>query len=78
MNRRVNKQVDSRTLGLIDYQSAWDEQERLFASIVDQKLLNRNSPAEDQQPTPNYLLFCEHPPVYTIGTKRTRRKSADG
>ena len=68
MNRCINKQVDVRALGLIDYQSAWDEQERLFAAIVHQKLLNRTCPIDEQQPTPNYLLFCEHPPVYTIGT----------
>lgn len=68
MNRYVNKRVEVRTLGLIDYQAAWDEQERLFATIVDQKLQNRTRLPEAQQPTPNYLLFCEHPPVYTIGT----------
>ena len=68
MKRCVNKQVEVQQLGLIDYQAAWDEQERLFARIVDQKLLNRTCPPEEQVPTPNYLLFCEHPPVYTLGT----------
>ena len=68
MNRRINKQVGIRELGLIEYQSAWDEQERLFATIVDQKLLNRSRTDDEQQITPNYLLFCEHPPVYTMGT----------
>lgn len=68
MNSRVNKQVTVRELGKIAYQDAWDEQERLFADIVNQKLQNRNRPADEQQPTPNYLLFCEHPHVYTLGT----------
>lgn len=68
MNRIINKQVEVRALGLMDYQIAWDEQERLFAAIVDQKLQNRTRPPHYQQPTSNYLLFCEHPPVYTIGT----------
>ncbi|MFD2571490.1 lipoyl(octanoyl) transferase LipB [Spirosoma soli] len=68
MNSRVNKQVEVRQLGLIGYQAAWDEQERLFAEIVDAKLANRTSPDEAQRPTPNYLLFCEHPHVYTLGT----------
>ncbi len=68
MKSRPNKQVEVRELGLIDYQAAWDEQERLFAGIVDQKLLNRTQSADAQQPTPNYLLFCEHPHVYTLGT----------
>lgn len=68
MNSYLNKEVEVRRVGLIDYKTAWDEQERLFAAIVDQKLTNRTSPREEQLPTPNYLLFCEHPPVYTLGT----------
>lgn len=68
MTRRMNKQVEVRELGLIEYKTAWDEQERLFSTVVDQKLLNRTRSADEQQPTPNYLLFCEHPPVYTLGT----------
>ncbi|GAB3689184.1 lipoyl(octanoyl) transferase LipB [Spirosoma flavus] len=68
MNSRVNKQVEVQKLGLIEYQTAWDEQERLFTIIVNQKLLNRTVSDQEQQLTPNYLLFCEHPPVYTMGT----------
>ncbi|SFD46041.1 lipoyl(octanoyl) transferase LipB [Spirosoma endophyticum] len=68
MNSRVNKQVEVQEWGLIAYQQAWDEQERLFATVVDQKLRNRTLPADEQTITPNYLLFCEHPPVYTMGT----------
>ncbi|MBN8824749.1 MULTISPECIES: lipoyl(octanoyl) transferase LipB [unclassified Spirosoma] len=68
MNSRINKQVEVRDLGMIEYKTAWDEQERLFATIVDQKLANRVCPTDAQQLTPNYLLFCEHPPVYTMGT----------
>ncbi|MBC3784452.1 lipoyl(octanoyl) transferase LipB [Spirosoma utsteinense] len=68
MNSHINKQVEIRELGLVDYQSTWDEQERLFAGIVDQKLQNRTLPDEAQQHTSNYLLFCEHPHVYTLGT----------
>lgn len=68
MTSYAHKQVEVQRLGLLDYQTAWDEQERLFAHIVDQKLRNRTRPADEQQPTPNYLLFCEHPPVYTLGT----------
>ncbi len=62
-----NKLVTVRDLGLIDYQTAWDEQERLFADTVASKIANRKLPSDDQQPTPNYLLFCEHPHVYTLG-----------
>lgn len=68
MNSRVNKQVEVRELGLVEYGATWEEQERLFAQIVDQKLQNRTRSDDAQQPTPNYLLFCEHPHVYTLGT----------
>lgn len=68
MNTIINKQVDVQKLGLVAYQAAWDEQERLFATTVNRKLLNRTRSADEQQPTTNYLLFCEHPPVYTLGT----------
>ena len=68
MNSRVNKQVEVRELGLVDYQATWNEQERLFAQIIDQKLRNRTLADDAQLPTPNYLLFCEHPHVYTLGT----------
>ncbi len=62
-----NKHVTVRNLGLVDYQAAWDEQERLFADTVSQKIANRSCPFAEQLPTPNYLLFCEHPHVYTLG-----------
>ncbi|HEY0109514.1 MAG TPA: lipoyl(octanoyl) transferase LipB [Fibrella sp.] len=62
-----NKLVTVRNLGLIDYQTAWDEQERLFADTVAGKIANRQLPPDEQRPTPNYLLFCEHPHVYTLG-----------
>ncbi len=67
MNHRLNKKVYCQQLGLIDYQEAWDYQELLFAEIVQAKIANRKRPAHEQQPTNNYLLCCEHPPVYTLG-----------
>jgi lipoyl(octanoyl) transferase len=63
-----NKTVHVQNLGLIDYQTAWDAQERLFAQTVAQKVANRALPIVGQTPTANHLIFCEHPPVYTIGT----------
>lgn len=62
-----NKEVEFQQLGLIDYQQAWDYQEKLFADTIALKIENRKQPEEQQQPTPNYLLFCEHPHVYTLG-----------
>ncbi len=67
MNSLINKQTQFIDLGLIDYQAAWDEQERLFADTVQLKIANRKRTEEDQVPTPNYLLFCSHPHVYTLG-----------
>jgi lipoyl(octanoyl) transferase len=54
-------------LGLIDYKEAWDYQEKLFNEVVERKLGNRNLPSNLQLPTSNFLLFCEHPHVYTLG-----------
>lgn len=52
-------------LGVIDYQEAWDYQTRLFDSTLAVKRKNREQP--EQEPTANYLIFCEHPHVYTLG-----------
>ncbi|MFA7274249.1 MAG: lipoyl(octanoyl) transferase LipB [Crocinitomicaceae bacterium] len=57
--------VHFQDLGLIDYQEAWDYQEKLFAKTVALKIANRN--ADTLIPTENYLLFCEHPHVFTLG-----------
>ncbi len=67
MNENINKRVEFRDLGLIDYQNAWNYQENLFENTVAIKIRNRNLPASEQSPTPNYLLFVEHPHVYTLG-----------
>jgi lipoyl(octanoyl) transferase len=67
VNAIVNKQTTFIDLGLIDYQKAWDYQTALFEGIIDIKLRNRDLPASDQIPTPNYLIFCEHPHVFTQG-----------
>ncbi len=67
MNRSVNKQTQFIDLGLIDYQKAWDHQTDLFNKILAIKSENRNLPDTVQLTTNNYLLFCEHPHVFTIG-----------
>ena len=54
-------------LGLKDYQEAWDYQEKLFKETVDQKIVNRKLSDGQQTQTKNYLIFCEHPHVYTLG-----------
>ena len=67
MNLILNKEVTFEDLGLVDYQQAWDYQEEIFKEVVALKISNRKLPETHQQPTPNYLLFCEHPHVFTLG-----------
>lgn len=62
-----NKQVIFKSLGLIDYKQAWDLQEGLFKNTVDSKLESKRQPSSNAIQTTNHLLFCEHPPVYTLG-----------
>lgn len=67
MNHHINKSVQFIDLDLIDYQEAWDYQEKIFKETVDLKIANRKLSVEEQHITPNYLIFCEHPHVYTLG-----------
>lgn len=62
----ANKTVQFKDLGQIDYKEAWDYQTELFDDIIKQKMENRQL-GEEKHITPNYLLFCEHPHVYTLG-----------
>lgn len=59
-------EVFFQDLGLIDYKEAWDYQEEVFKANVDAKIENRRAD-KTVTPTKNYLLFCEHPHVYTLG-----------
>lgn len=54
-------------LGNMDYKECWDLQEKLFAGTVNQKVINRNAEENAQVTTKDYLLFVEHPHVYTLG-----------
>jgi len=72
-----NKQVVFQDWELVDYKQAWDRQEEIFNAIVKLKTELRNrevltvgandTPIADDTLTPNYLIFCEHPHVYTLG-----------
>ncbi len=57
--------VHFEDLGLIDYKEAWDYQEKLFKGTIDQKIRIRKG--ESDIPTEHYMLFCQHPHVYTLG-----------
>lgn len=60
-----NKNVFFQDWGLTDYREAWDQQEALFLKTVALKMGNRTDNTD--LPTPNYLVFVEHPHVYTSG-----------
>ena len=62
-----NKKVQVVDLNLVPYQEAWDMQESLMSEISGIKLANRDCTQTETSITPNYLLFCQHPHVYTLG-----------
>jgi lipoyl(octanoyl) transferase len=62
--------VEFRDLGEMDYKTAWDFQESLLQENLKIKSVIHTTEAEvnhAELPTRNYLLFVEHPPVYTLG-----------
>ncbi|HMJ69552.1 MAG TPA: lipoyl(octanoyl) transferase LipB [Cyclobacteriaceae bacterium] len=67
MNAVIHRGTSVIDLGLVDYKEGWDYQTRLFNDILAIKAANRDLPAVSQRQTPNYLVLCEHPNVYTLG-----------
>ena len=63
----MEKKVIFNDLGEMDYEAAWDYQRNLHSQILDLKKINEDLPVCEQTANYNYLLFCEHPHVYTIG-----------
>ncbi len=61
----MNKEVKFTDWGLVDYQEAWDRQGQLFDNAIALKIANRTNGTQIE--TPNNLIFCEHPHVYTLG-----------
>lgn len=72
MERQI---VELRDLGAMDYKTAWDYQEALLQQNLKVKQAfssqsseqNEGLDAQSGLTTRNYLLFVEHPPVYTLG-----------
>jgi lipoyl(octanoyl) transferase len=62
----MKQQIHVEDLGQMPYQAAWDYQERLLQENVRVKAAQRNGEGPGAG-TRHYLLFCEHPPVYTLG-----------
>lgn len=56
--------IKYQNLGLVDYKKAWDYQEELFANVLEHR-------KQTDRQLSGYLLFCEHPHVYTLGKADT-------
>ena len=65
MNKKLNKNINVYDLGVLDYKTALNFQEKKLQEIIDIKRTNRNEGSSIE--TPNYFLFVEHPPVITLG-----------
>ena len=63
------EKVIFQDLGRVPYQEAWSYQTRIHEDLKARKMENRRRQAEGVQAEvqPHHLLFCEHPPVYTLG-----------
>lgn len=64
----MKREVDYLDLGTIGYGECWELQRGLFDRLVEEKSVrgnagDRDGPCNAKQ----YLLLCEHPPVYTLG-----------
>lgn len=63
----AKRNVIFRDLGRFDYKACWDYQEKIFGENCEIKLENRRRTDGIEIPTTDYLLFVEHPHVYTLG-----------
>ena len=65
----MKPKVIFKYLESIPYQKAWDYQQQLLDEAVVIKRHNRHlsAPHPDFLQQKHYLLFCHHPPVYTLG-----------
>ncbi len=62
----MSRKVTFEDLGRIRYKEAWDYQAKLFAEVIRDK-------QEQKSERKQYLLFCEHEHVYTLGKSGDRQ-----
>ena len=60
-----NKTIKIIDLGHKSYSESLEVQEKYFNGTINLKRSNRKT--DNPQPTHNYLLWVEHPPVFTLG-----------
>ncbi|MDD4777532.1 MAG: lipoyl(octanoyl) transferase LipB [Fermentimonas sp.] len=74
--KKVMKRVEFQDLGRIRYIEAWDYQQKLFESVIKEKTELRNKQTIvgfSNNHLKQYLLFCEHEHVFTIGKSGDRQ-----
>lgn len=62
-----NNKIEYLDFMISEYKYTWEQQEKLFNQIVRIKISNNNLASHEVIPTPNYMIFVEHPHVYTLG-----------
>jgi lipoyl(octanoyl) transferase len=62
-----NPEIKYLDFGIAEYKETWDRQEELLSTIVNIKRNNSNLSEDQKIQTPNWLIFVEHPHVYTLG-----------
>ncbi|HPR33695.1 MAG TPA: lipoyl(octanoyl) transferase LipB [Prolixibacteraceae bacterium] len=60
----MNRKIIFEDLGVCEYKKAWEYQENRMQRVVGQKMMKKSNPVQESE---NYLLFVEHPHVYTLG-----------
>jgi lipoyl(octanoyl) transferase len=64
------QQVLFEDMGIVDYKSAWDHQEKLLqqnVSIKSEARINNSAKSPAELETKHTFILCEHTPVYTLG-----------
>lgn len=60
----MNTKIMFQDLGVSEYKQTWEYQEQLMQKVIDQKQAKKTDTSVESD---NYLLFVEHPHVYTLG-----------
>ncbi len=60
----MNKKIIFEDLGISEYKKTWDYQNSLLEKVISEKTEKKKYPLVESS---NYLLFVEHPHVYTLG-----------
>jgi lipoyl(octanoyl) transferase len=72
----VMKRVEFQNLGRIRYKDAWDYQQKLFNLVLNEKIDMKGKEGLEgfsEKSLKQYLLFCEHEHVFTIGKSGNRQ-----